>query len=471
MRKIKSIIALILCISALAACTPQTSFVLPEEDPVMTTEQPVAPMPPVIIEPDVTEPVQTEPAPTEPVISDPAEPSVKPISATEQKTDYSDYTAADSVNRLGFMLYDKLQSDDNVFFSPYSIDIALSMLENGAKGNTKAELDELLSLSDRDERNAEFSAIMNSFTDKRAVLQTANSVWVDKDFKKRTPVKEDFISVLQKYYEAEAEYADFKSPKTVDKVNSWISKKTNKMIPKMLSELDDETVMLLINAVYFEGKWSTPFEKDNTTDWTFAGTKGEATVDMMRMFGKSYSYIEKNGLKGVSIPYGEGNIEMQVFVAKDGSKQNAVEIFNKMSEEEKSELISSLDKAGGEELSILAIPKFTFETDTFSVKDILVSLGVKDAFSEYDANLSGIAELPPDRNLYVSDVLHKAKVEVDESGTKAAAATVIDIKCGAAAMPMKETKEFIADEPFIFVIRDRTSGTILFLGTISNLSK
>ncbi|MGN0654049.1 MAG: serpin family protein, partial [Oscillospiraceae bacterium] len=278
MRKIKSIVALILCISALAACTPKTSFVLPEEDPVMTIEQPVAPMPPVDTEPDVTEPVVTEPA----------EPSVKPISATEQKNDYSDYTAADSVNRLGFMLYDKLQSEDNVFFSPYSIDIALSMLENGANGNTKTELDELLSLSDSEKRNSEFSAIMNSFTDKKAVLQTANSIWVDKDFQKRTPVKEDFISVLQKYYEAEAEYADFKSPKTVDKVNSWISKKTNKMIPKMLNELDDETVMLLINAVYFEGKWSTPFEKDNTTDWKFAGTKGETTVDMMRMYGKSY---------------------------------------------------------------------------------------------------------------------------------------------------------------------------------------
>ena len=467
MRKIKSVIALILCISALSACTAQTDpSVLPEEDTNMTTEQPIAPLPPVDTEPAPTEPVQTEPDVTEPEMT-----SIKPISATEQNTDYSDYTASDSVNRLGFMLYDKLQSEDNVFFSPYSIDIALSMLENGAKGNTKAELDEILSLSDKDERNAEFSAIMNSFTDKKAVLQTANSIWVDKDFQKRTPVKETFISVLRKYYEAEAEYADFKSSKTVDKVNSWISKKTNKMIPKMLNELDDETVMLLINAVYFEGKWSTPFEKDNTTDWQFAGTKGEATVDMMRMFGKSYSYIEKDGLKGVSIPYGDGNIEMQVFVAKDNSKQNAVEIFNKMSEEEKSELISSLDKAGGEELSILAIPKFTFETDTFSVKGILESLGVKDAFSVIDADLSGIAELPPERNLYVSDVLHKAKVEVDESGTKAAAVTVITVDECCMAVEPQETKEFIADEPFVFTIRDRKSGTILFLGAISNLSK
>ena len=466
MRKIKSVIALILCISALSACTAQTEPAEPVVISDMTTAQPVAPLPPVDTEPvqtEVTTSINPDDVPT------PIEP--KPISAKEYNTDYSDYTASDSVNRLGFMLYDKLQSEDNVFFSPYSIDIALSMLENGANGNTKAELDEILSLSDTEKRNAEFSAIMNSFTDKKAVLQTANSVWVDKDFQKRTPVKEDFISVLQKYYEAEAEYADFKSSKTVDKVNSWISKKTNKMIPKMLNELDDETAMLLINAVYFEGKWSTPFEKDNTTDWTFSGTKGETTVDMMRMYGKSYSYIEKNGLKGVSIPYGEGNIEMQVFVAKDNSKQNAVEIFNKMSEEEKSELISSLDKAGGEELSILAIPKFTFETETFSVKDILVSLGVEDAFSEYDADLSGIAELPPERNLYVSDVLHKAKVEVDESGTKAAAATVVVVNECCMAVEPQETKEFIADEPFVFAIRDRKSGTILFLGAISNLSK
>lgn len=467
MKKIKSIVAMILCIITVAGCTPGETAPDVEKTRLYEETTSIVTVPAL---PPFTE--ETTSLPTESVSSETST-VTEPAETTfigSRPMQRADIAFSDSVNRFGVSLYDEIKSDDNVFFSPYSINIALSMLENGADENTKSELDYILMISDTDERNKEISEIMKSFTDKKAVVETANSVWIDKGFEKIAPTRKEFISPLKEFYDAEVFHEKFADPATVKKVNSWISKKTNKMIPKMLDRLNNDTVMLLINAVYFDGKWADPFLEDDTTDWVFEGTKGETTVDMMRKFDSRYKYYQKGNLKGVSIPYGEGGIVMDVFVASDKSKKNAVEIFNGMNAEEKLELLSSLENASYEEI-FLAIPKFTFETETFSVKDAIKSMGADDVFNEGTANLRSMSELPDDYNLFVSDILHKAKIEVDENGTKAAAATVVMVDNCCEAIEPYDPKEFIADEPFVFTIRDTKSGTILFMGTISNLSK
>lgn len=473
MKKIKSIIALIICIISVAGCAPKES-----EYPHYCTAVPIEEMPTETTVPALSLPTfseETTIAPEEPVSSETTSGSeTAPAETTyisgSQPMQRADIGFSNSVNILGVSLYDEIKGDGNVFYSPYSIDIALSMLVNGADGETETELLNLLGMADVDDRNEEIYKVMKSFNDKKAIVETANSVWIDEGFEKSAPTRKEFISPLKEFYDAEVFHEKFADPATVKKVNSWISKKTNKMIPKMLNRLNNDTVILLVNAVYFDGKWQTPFLEDDTTEWTFEGIDGNTTVDMMRQFDNYYKYYSKGNLKGVSIPYGEGGIVMDVFVANDNSKKNAVEIFDAMTPEERLELLSSMENAPSEKI-FLAIPKFTFETEAFSVKENLKSLGVTEVFDPSVANLRSMSELPDDYNLYVSDILHKAKIEVDENGTKAAAATVVMIDNCCEAIEPYDPKEFIADEPFVFTIRDTKTGTILFMGTISNLSK
>ena len=469
MKKIKSIIALIICIISVAGCAPKTE---PDgHETMLMTEIPTETTVPALPLPTFSDGETT--VPEEPVSSETTVSETAPVETTyisgSQPMQRADIGFSDSVNILGVSLYDEIKGDGNVFYSPYSIDIALSMLVNGADGETETELLNLLGMADISSRNAEISETMKGFNDKKAIVETANSVWIDEYFEKSAPTRKEFISPLKEFYDAEVFHEKFADPDTVKKVNSWISKKTNKMIPKMLDRLNNDTVILLVNAVYFDGKWQTPFLEDDTTDWTFEGTDGNTTVDMMRQFDNYYKYYSKGNLKGVSIPYGEGGIVMDVFVANDKSKKNAVEIFDAMTPEERLELLSSMENAHSEKI-FLAIPKFTFETETFSVKENLKSLGVTEVFDPGVANLRSMSELPDDYNLYVSDILHKAKIEVDENGTKAAAATVVMVDNREAIEPY-DPKEFIADEPFVFTIRDTKTGPILFMGTISNLSK
>ena len=469
MKKIKSIIALIICIISVAGCAPKTE---PDgHETMLMTEIPTETTVPALPLPTFSDGETT--VPEEPVSSETTVSETAPVETTyisgSQPMQRADIGFSDSVNILGVSLYDEIKGEGNVFYSPYSIDIALSMLVNGADGETETELLNLLGMADISSRNAEISETMKGFNDKKAIVETANSVWIDESFEKSAPTRKEFISPLKEFYDAEVFHEKFADPATVKKVNSWISKKTNKMIPKMLDRLNNDTVILLVNAVYFDGKWQTPFLEDDTTDWTFEGTDGNTTVDMMRQFDNYYKYYSKGNLKGVSIPYGEGGIVMDVFVANDNSKKNAVEIFDAMTPEERLELLSSMENAHSEKI-FLAIPKFTFETETFSVKENLKSLGVTEVFDPSVANLRSMSELPDDYNLFVSDILHKAKIEVDENGTKAAAATVVMVDNREAIEPY-DPKEFIADEPFVFTIRDTKTGTILFMGTISNLSK
>ena len=245
-------------------------------------------------------------------------------------------------------------------------------------------------------------------------------------------------------------------------VNGWVSGHTNQMIPSIVDELPPTTVMMLINAVYFEGKWQTPFVEEDTYDDTFHGTNGDATVPMMHLYGERFSYIDTGLIKGITLPYDGSSVVMKVFLpSQEGDTISA--LFDTLSNDEKQALINSLDTADYKEIQTVQLPKFTDEQGIDGLDNILKNLGIRSAYTS--ADFSKIAD-----DIAVSSVSHRAKVIVDENGTKAAAVTDIMI-AGTAAMETEETYTFIVDRPFVYVIEDQDTGMILFVGRGNDLVK
>ena len=339
----------------------------------------------------------------------------------------------------------------------------LSMLDVGAGGTTKNELENALGITDLDEWNDEMKAYLSKDWSQNTFVNTANSVWMNKGTTWAANINSDFLTPAKDYYSGEIYEADFdgQADKVVQNVNNWVSDNTNKMIPEILKEIPGGTVMMLINAVYFEGKWDTPFTEDKTFQSSFYGTDKESVVDMMHLYGEHFAYMDNGEIKGITLPYDGDNVVMKVFMptADDGDIN---ELFDKLSNEEKQKLIDSLDDASNVEINTLQLPKFTDEQSIDGLDDILKNMGIQSAYLE-SADFSKIAD-----GIAVSSVNHKAKVIVDENGTKAAAETDIMIK-ETAMMPSEETYNFIVDKPFVYVIEDQSTGMILFMGRVNSL--
>lgn len=386
------------------------------------------------------------------------------ISVTSVKTDITSFDQLkNGINEFSMNMYSALPADKNIFYSPYSIASAMSMLDVGADGATKKELENALGITDLDEWNDEMKAYLSKNWSQNTFVNTANSVWMNKDTSWSADIEKDFLTPAKDYYSGEVYEADFNGQpdKVVQNVNNWVSTNTNKMIPEILKEIPGGTVMMLINAVYFEGKWDTPFTEDKTFQSSFYGTDKESVVDMMHLYGEHFTYMDNGEIKGITLPYDSDNVVMKVFMptADDGDIN---ELFDKLSNEEKQKLIDSLDNANNVEIDTLQLPKFTDEQSIDGLDDILKNMGIQSAYSE-SADFSKIAD-----GIAVSSVNHKAKVIVDENGTKAAAETDIMIK-ETAMMPSEETYNFIVDKPFVYVIEDQSTGMILFMGRVNSL--
>ena len=368
------------------------------------------------------------------------------------------------VNKFAFALYDALPKDSNCFYSPYSISSALSMLDQGAGSDTKTELESVLGIADLSEWNHEMQSYLNKEWSEQTFVNTANSIWMTDQKEWAANISDDFLLPAKTYYQGEIYEADFtnQADQVVKDVNGWVSGHTNQMIPSIVDELPPTTVMMLINAVYFEGKWQTPFVEEDTYDDTFHGTNGDATVPMMHLYGERFSYIDTGLIKGITLPYDGSSVVMKVFLpSQEGDTISA--LFDALSNDEKQALIDSLDTADDKEIQTMQLPKFTDEQGINGLDDILKSLGIRSAYTS--ADFSRIAD-----DIAVSSVSHRAKVIVDENGTKAAAVTDIMI-AGTAAMETEETYTFIVDRPFVYVIEDQDTGMILFVGRGNDLVK
>jgi serpin B len=349
----------------------------------------------------------------------------------------------------------KEDSSDNIFISPLSISVALGMTLNGAKGETFNQMRHTLALEglDMEAINAGYQSLIKLLqnSDPKVKMEIANSVWSKQGF----PVEKAFTDNLKKYFDAKATELDFDDPAAADAINKWVSDNTNGLIEKIIEGgIPPEMVMYLINAIYFKGDWTYQFDKEKTREQPFYLENGEREmVDMMNQ-ERDFNIYRSDKVQVIDLPYGDSLFSMTVLMPVNSETPLNNFIAENLTQQNFNAWISALSSID----SPLQLPKFELEYEK-KLNDILISMGMEDAFNGYKADLTGIN---PNPGLYISEVKHKTYVKVDEEGTEAAAVTSVGI--GVTSVP----QSFSVNRPFIFVIREHNSGAILFMGKVNN---
>ena len=365
----------------------------------------------------------------------------------------------DSANRFAFDLFKPGLADakgnENIMISPFSITSALSMTLNGAAGETYAAMVKALGLQEKtlEQINSTYLKLMTEMVtvDKRVDVEIANSVWVEK----RLVVKQPFITDLQTWYKAEARSIDVTDPDAVKTVNDWIAAKTHNKITNMLDNLDANLAMLLINAIYFNGKWRYAFDKADTKDEPFYVTPfSPKSVPMMHQT-ENLKAVRTNNLTLVEIPYGQGNYTMVVVMPDENVSTGDVAIA--LTPSLWQEWIGLL--ANNSHKVDLSMPRFKYQYKRL-LNDDLIGLGMGIAFS-LQADFSNIS----DQGLAINKILHQTFIDTNEEGTEAAAATVVEIGFTSAN---PDVEKVTLDHPFLYFIRETSTGTILFMGRLSD---
>jgi serine protease inhibitor len=282
--------------------------------------------------------------------------------------------------------------------------------------------------------------------DKRVLISIANSVWSEKNFEVKIPFK----NILTGYYDAEAKSFDITNPVAYQEINNWIEDKTNGLIKNMLSGLEDNTVMLLVNAIYFKGKWKSQFNKANTSGGTFYKTDGTTVEVPMMKKVSGYKVYSGEGFVLAELPYGQGNFVMDVLLP---DAQNGINSLIPVLNEDS--FNGYLNQLAEREIN-LAFPRFKYGFKQ-QLNDILTDMGMGIAFTE-NADFSDISDI----SLLINRVLHQAFIETNEEGTEAAAATIVDV--GTTSMP----PSVIIDHSFLYLIRETTTNSILFMGKVAD---
>jgi serpin B len=388
--------------------------------------------------------------------------------ARESSPQVPDADAAELVRQntdLAFSLYRRISADEgNVFLSPYSISIALAMTYAGAEGKTAEQMAQALRFTLPPERlhpafnrlalDPAAGSAAEAGSDPAFQLNVANSIWGQTGY----PFRQEYLDALALHYGAGLRLADFAGDAggARREINDWVSQATNRKIQDIIPEgaLNALTRLVLADAVYFKAAWQYPFDADGTRPAAFHLPDRVTTdVSMMRREA-GLSYLRADGYAAVELPYAGGRCSMLILLPDEGR-------FGEVESRLDSGLLDSILAAMEHKTVALAVPKFSFEWSS-GLTDGLKDLGMTDAFDPAAADFSGI---DGKRDLFVSDVLHKSFVAVDEAGTEAAAATVVIMP--SAALPDTPV-EFTADRPFFFLIRDNPTGTILFLGRVTN---
>lgn len=371
-------------------------------------------------------------------------------------------------NEFALDLYGALRAGKgNLFFSPYSIHAALAMTREGAAGNTRTEMDTVLHLGDADPGHGALAKAMrprwvtDGFGEEARKVRTyelhvASGLWGQEGFSFLEP----FTTRLREDYGAPLARIDFTNPaKARATLNAWVEKHTKKKIRELVPPgLPEPTTRLaLANAIYFKASWLEPFEQGATRKQTFTtGDAGEVRADMMRRVA-SFAYHEADDLQLLELPYRGRDTTMVVLLprAKNGLK----ELETKLDGEQLGAWLAAL---AARRVSV-ELPRFEF-TSAFRLADTLSGLGMRDAFDPRRADFSAMTE---QERLCIGAVLHKAFVAVDEKGTEAAAATMVLMKL-TGGVDMSRPVQFVADHPFVFLIRHRKTGCILFLGRVTD---
>ncbi|HKR07961.1 MAG TPA: serpin family protein [Gemmatimonadaceae bacterium] len=379
--------------------------------------------------------------------------STGPISALPRPLSVAENKVISGSNDFAFDLFRTGNADQhkaNVFISPLSASMALGMTANGANGATYDEMVAALRLTgaSREEVGNGYKNLISLLQDldPKTNFTIANSIWYEQTF----PFNASFLDDSKKYFDAEVAGLDFRSPSTLSTINAWVSSRTNDKIPTILDNIDPAEVMFLINAIYFKGIWQKQFDKSKTVDAPFHNADGTtSTVPMMARAAGVEAAFNPN-YTAVDLPYGNSAFTMTV-ILPNGDIDAFAESFDQT---KWNDLVTSLHQTG----MPVYLPRFRIEWKRELNAD-LQQLGMRLAFTAADFT----AMSPRGRELFITRVLQKTYVDVDEQGTEAAAATAVGI--GVVSLPA----DFRVDRPFIAVIRERFSGTILFIGKIAKL--
>ena len=377
-------------------------------------------------------------------------------------------------NQFAFDLYSELNKAEqgNMFYSPYSISAALAMTYEGAKDQTADEMKSVFHFPDRNILRPNFAAIYNNVNEanKAYELKTGNALWVQHDY----PFLEDYTSRVESYYGGKAANVDFikETEKSRETINSFIEEQTNNKIRELIPSgvLDSTTRLVLTNAIYFKGTWEWEFKKSKTSEQDFKITPTNV-VKTPTMYMKpekaKLNYADIAEFQILELPYKGNKISMLLLLPKQGedydSETGEVIISDytleniELSPEKLNEYKAQMQET---KLDVIYLPKFEFDTKYF-MKNTLSAMGMPTAFTWPGADFSG---MDGSNNLYIGDVIHQAYVKVDEKGTEAAAATAVVAKFGS-TMPRNV---FRADHPFIFIIQEKETGNILFMGRVTN---
>lgn len=363
-------------------------------------------------------------------------------------------------NAFGFHLYAELAKKDgqkNLFISPLSLEYCLAMVANGAKGETYSQMAQTLGwgTTPLPDINVGFKTLTSSLpgSDPQVRMTLANSLWLAA----KDSFRDAYLQTNKQYFNAEMSRVSFTDPATVPNMNKWVSEHTQGMIPKIVEEgdVDGGTSLVLLNALFFKGAWMVPFDAKLTTDRPFTLADGTLqTVPMMRQSG-TVTYCEDNTMQMVKLPYGDGSMSMLIILPRRGQTLNAV-AQTVFADANWAGYRARLAQRQGE----MSLPRFKADY-AIVLNDALKALGMVKAFGGGD--FSGISDVG---GLFISIVRHKTALEVNEEGSKAAAATEVVMARGHASHPPVLPFTMTVDHPFLFAIQHK-DGTILFLGSIT----
>lgn len=354
-------------------------------------------------------------------------------------------TFKDEFNILKFMPDDK-----NYMVSPFSLKMAMSLAANGADGTTKDEILTAFGIDNLDSYNTAAKELIERYEGTSSVkLNVANSIWLNKDVAgKDIKFTDEYKKLVSEYYKGTASEEDAKN--IAMKINSWVEKKTNNKIKNLLPEGDAKFLSVLVNTIYFKGEWAEQFEEYATKEEDFTDRTGKVEKTDFMHKTERYRFYEDENMKMVRVPYKGGKTAMYLVLPTN---------------EDKMDIAIALDNMNSYKIR-LSFPKFKTEY-SLSFKEILKHIGIEKAFEKWEAEFDEVMfkGVKEGENVYVDDVLQKTFIEVDENGTEAAAATAVIMNEATSIGPsMEEIKEFKADRPFIYFIRDDVTHEVLFIG-------
>jgi serine protease inhibitor len=383
-------------------------------------------------------------------------PNPEPIAELPRQLSIAEGELIEADNTFAFKLFKEIneqEGDKNIFVSPLSVAMALGMTYNGAAGTTQQAMQEVLELQGMDlqEVNESYRSLIGLLRglDQQVEFTLANSIW----YRNTMTFEQDFIDLNRDYFDAEVTPIDFADPSASQTINGWVDEKTNGRIPEIVPQtIPEYIVMYLINAIYFKADWTYQFDKSRTKDAPFRLVDGsEVTVDMMEHGGEiPVRYLWNQDLMALELSYGGDAYVMTILLPYDLGSIH--ELLDSLTQENWS---AWLDQLYNGEMYV-QLPKFTLEYE-LTMNDVLTALGMGVAFSPSAADFT---KMYAPGGLYIDEVKHKTFVKVDEEGTEAAAATSVGI--GLTSAPAM----FVVDRPFVFVLREKLSGTILFMGKV-----